>query len=140
MSGSALAPSGRVLDSTDDGGFSLIESLVACALLATALLSIGHLSTTANILLMDSRARTEATLLALAKLEELRSSAAPAAGADRVDTRGLPVAPGSPRVFERRWSVAPVSPDASILTVVATPLPPAANREVRVTGGWTVTP
>ena len=127
-------------DYTSARGFSLIESLIACALLATALLSVGHLSTTANILLMNSRGRTEATLLALAKLEELRSSTAPAAGADRVDTRGQPAAIGSPRVFERRWSVAPVSPDASILTVVATPVPSGANHEVRVTGGWTVAP
>ena len=126
-------------DSSDDRGFTLIESLLACALLATALLSVGHLSTTANVLLMDSRGRTEATLLALAKLEELRSSAAPVAGADRVDTRGQPAAIDSTRVFERRWSVAPVSPEASILTVVATPFPPAADRAVRVTGGWTLT-
>ena len=127
-------------DSTGERGFSLIESLLACALLATALRSIGHLSTTANVLLMDSRGRTEATLLALSKLEELRSSAAPAAGADRVDTTGQPARIGSPRVFERRWSVSPVSPDASILTVVVAPIPGAAGREVRIAGGWTVVP
>jgi prepilin-type N-terminal cleavage/methylation domain-containing protein len=127
-------------DPTEDRGFSLIETLIACALLATALLSIGHLSTAAIVLLMDSRGRTGATLLALAKLEELRSSAAPAAGADRVDTTGQPPGIGSPRVFDRQWSVAPVSPDASILTVVVAPIPSAAGREVRVAGGWTVTP
>ena len=127
-------------DHTEDRGFSLIESLIACALLATALLSIGHLSTAAIVLLTDSRARTEATLLALSKLEELRSSAAPAAGADTVDTEGQPARSGSPRMFERRWSVAGVSPDARILTVVVTPLPRGAGREVRIAGGWTVTP
>ena len=129
-----------VRNSTDDRGFSLIESLIACALLATALLSIGHLSTTANLLLMDSRGRTEATLLALAKLEELRASAAPAAGVDRVDTQGQPARFGSTRVFERQWSVAPISPDASILTVVVAPIPSGPGRTVRVAGGWTVTP
>jgi len=41
---------------TEDRGFSLLETLIACALLATALLSIGHLSTAAIVLLMDSRA------------------------------------------------------------------------------------
>ena len=40
---------------TEDRGFSLLETLIACALLATALLSIGHLSTAAIVLLMDSR-------------------------------------------------------------------------------------
>ena len=125
---------------TEDRGFSLLETLIACALLATALLSIGHLSTAAIVLLMDSRARTEATLIAVAKLEELRSSAAPAAGADTVDTMGQPAGIGAPRVFDRRWSVAAVSPGASILTVVVAPIPIAAGREVRVAGGWTVTP
>jgi len=127
-------------DPIEDHGFSLIESLFACALLATALLSIGHLSTAATIVLTDSRGRTEATLLAVSKLEELQSSAAPAGGADRVDARGQPARIGSPRLFERQWSVAPVSPEASILTVVVAPIPIAAGREVRVAGGWTVTP
>ena len=127
-------------DPTEDRGFTLIESLIACALLATALLSIGHLSTAATLLLADSRGRTEATLLALSKLEELRSSADPAAGADTVDPSGQPARVGARRAFDRRWSVADVSADARILTVVVTPLPPGANREVRVAGGWTVTP
>lgn len=127
-------------DSTGETGFSLIESLLACALLATALLSIGHLSTTANVLLMDSRGRTEATLLALAKLEELRSSAAPADGADKVDSTGQPGQVGSTRMFERQWSVSAVSDDSSILTVVVAPSPGGPGRTVRVTGGWTVLP
>ena len=127
-------------DSTGEAGFSLIESLLACALLATALLSIGHLSTTANLLLMDSRGRTEATLLALAKLEELRSSAAPADGADRVDAMGQPAQAGSTRMFERQWSVAPRSADSSILTVIVAPSPGGRGRTVRITGGWTVSP
>src|SRR5687768_6027669 len=127
-------------DPTEDRGFSLIETLLACALLATALLSIGHLSSAAIVLLMDSRGRTEATLLALSKLEELRSSAAPGAGSDRVDTTGQPARIGSPRVFDRQWSVAPVSPAASVLTVVVAPSARGAGHEVRLAGGWTVTP
>ena len=127
-------------DPIEANGFSLIESLIACALLATALLSIGHLATAATVLLTDSRGRTEATLLAVSKLEELQSSAAPAGGADRVDPRGQPARIGSPRLFERQWSVAPVSPEASILTVVVAPIPGAAGREVRIAGGWTVVP
>ena len=127
-------------DSNNERGFSLIESLIACALLATALLSVGHLSTTANVLLMDSRGRTEATLLALAKLEELRSSAAPADGADRVDSTGQPVRMGSARAFERQWFVAPVSPKSSIVTVIVAPSPGGPGRTVRVAGGWTLTP
>jgi prepilin-type N-terminal cleavage/methylation domain-containing protein len=131
---------GGMRNPTEDRGFSLIETLIACALLATALLSIGHLSTAAIVLLMDSRGRTEATLLALSKIEELRSSAAPAAGADTVDAAGQPAGTDAPRVFDRRWSVAPVSPGASILTVIVAPIPSAGGREVRLAGGWTVTP
>ena len=128
-------------DAQADDGFTLIETLLACALLATALLSVGHLSTSAIVLLMDSRSRTEATLLAQSKLEELRSSAAPANGADTVDARGQPVPGDSLRLFDRRWSVAVVSPDTSILIVVVTPFPRGvAGREVRIAGGWTAVP
>jgi Tfp pilus assembly protein PilV len=125
-------------DPTDSGGFSLVESLIACALLATALLSIGHLSSGAIVLLTDARNRTLATMLAASKVEELRASAAPAAGGDTVDSRGQPVVAGTYRRFERRWSVAGVSPEASILLVVVTPYPRGvAGRDVRIAAGWT---
>lgn len=121
-----------------DEGFSLVETLIACALLATALLSVGHLSTAAITLLMDSRSRTEATMLAVSKMEELRSSDAPIAGVDTVDSRGQTAPSGASRLFGRRWSVADVSPDARILIVVVTPSPAgAAGRAVRIAGGWT---
>ena len=122
-------------------GFTLIETLIACALLATALLSVGHLSTAAIALLMDSRRRTEATILAQSKLDELRASAAPADGADTVDARGQPAPGDSLRLFDRRWSVAAVSSDTRILIVVVTPLPRGVSgRDVRIAGGWTATP
>ena len=122
-------------------GFTLIETVIACALLATALLSVGHLSTAAITLLMDSRSRTEATIVAQSKLDELRSSAAPADGADTVDARGQPASGDSSRLFDRRWSVATVSSDIRILIVVVTPFPhDVPGREVRIAGGWTAKP
>ena len=128
-------------DSIPDQGFSLIETLMACALLATALLSVGHLSTAAVTVLMDARSRTEATMLAVSKLEELRSSAAPVAGGDIVDARGQPPQGTVSRLFERRWSVTALSPDAGILTVSVSPSPGGiTGREVRITGGWTLVP
>jgi len=118
-------------------GFSLVESLIACGLLASALVSIGHLSSGAIVLLADARNRTVATMLAVGKLEELRASAAPAGGVETVDSRGQPAANGTFRQFDRRWSVSRVSAEASILTVVVTPLPGGVtSREVRITGGW----
>jgi Tfp pilus assembly protein PilV len=122
-------------------GFSLIESLVACALLATALLSIGHVATAAMAMLAESRVRTIATLLAIAKLEDLRTSSAPADGSDTVDGNGQPAAAGVARLYDRRWSVARVSPDVQLLSVVITPFPRGvAGRDVRITGGWTQHP
>jgi Tfp pilus assembly protein PilV len=124
-------------DVTRTDGFSLVESLIACGLLASALVSIGHLSSGAIVLLADARNRTLATMLAVAKVEELRASAAPAAGVDTVDSHGQPAANGTFRQFDRRWSVSFVSTEASILTVVVTPLPRGvAGREVRIAGGW----
>ena len=123
--------------SDDRSGFTLIECVLACAVLATALLSIGHLSTIAIARVADARNRTLATALAVAKLEELRTAAAPAAGADVVDGTGQAMQVGSVG-FERRWSVAPITPDAQVLSVVVTPIPADVGREVRITGGWMV--
>ena len=123
-------------DLADSNGFTLVESLIACALLATALLSIGYLSTNAIARVTDSRNRTLATIIAAATLEELRTTAAPVAGSDVVDSRGQAVQRESVRRFERRWSVASVSQNVQILTIVVTPLPVVAGREVRMTGAW----
>jgi Tfp pilus assembly protein PilV len=118
-------------------GFSLVESLFACALLGTALLSIGHLSSGAIVLMADARNRTMATTLAVAKLEELRASFGPVDGADTVDSRGEPAGASTSRRFERRWSVIAVSPGAALLTVRVTPFPRGVTgRDVRMTGGW----
>lgn len=125
-------------DVTLERGFSLLESLLACALIGTALLSIGHVSSGAIVLMADARNRTFATTIAVAKLEELRSSIAPVDGADTVDSRGEPAVEGNRRRFERRWTVAEVGPGAAILTVSVTPFPRGvASREVRVISGWT---
>jgi Tfp pilus assembly protein PilV len=117
-------------------GFTLVESVIACAVLATALLSIGHLGAMSIARVGDARHRTIATTLAVAKLEELRTASAPAAGGDVVDSAGQPAQRGRVLAFERRWSVTPVGPDAHILTVVVDAVPSDAGRQVRVTGGW----
>jgi Tfp pilus assembly protein PilV len=125
-------------DVTADQGFSLVESLFACAVLGTALLSIGYLSSGAIVLTADARNRTFATTLAVAKLEELRSSIAPAGGTDTVDTRGESVEDGASRRFDRRWSVASVGSGAAILAVRVAPFPRrVGGREVVMIGGWT---
>ena len=83
----------------------------------------------------------EATMLAVSKLEELRSSAAPVAGGDTVDARGQPPQGAESGLSERRWSGAALSPYARILPLAETPDPQGlTGREVRNTGGWVQTP
>jgi Tfp pilus assembly protein PilV len=118
-------------------GFSLVESLVACAVLGTALLSAGHLASSAIALTNDARHRTVATLLAIAKFEELRSSGVEVDGSEVVDSAGRPPSPGSSRRYQRRWMMTRVSADADIVTVVVSAWPAdSARREVRLTGAW----
>jgi Tfp pilus assembly protein PilV len=117
-------------------GFSLVESVIACAILATAVLSVGHLASGAVALVTDARSRTFATILAIDKLEELRTSPAPAAGNDVVDSNGQPASSVTSRRYDRRWSVTSVSGDVQILSVVVTSSPGGLSHEVRLTGGW----
>ena len=117
-----------------DDGSSLIESLMACAILATALLSAGHVSSAALTLTVDARDRTVATLLAAAKLEELRITSNPSDGVETVDAQGQPATNESSRRYERRWTVARVSEGVEVLTVIASPLPVTRTRKVTLTG------
>ena len=117
-------------------GFSLVESVIACAVLATALLSVGHLASGAVSLVTDARSRTFATILAIDKLEELRTSPAPAAGNDVVDSDVQTESSRTSRRYDRRWSVTSVSGDVQILNVVVTSSPGDVSREVRLTGAW----
>ena len=119
-------------------GFTLVESVIACAVLATALLSIGHLGAVSITRVADARYRTISTTLALAKLEELRADRMPSGGADVVDSTGQPADRGSTVTFERRWSITAVTGDAGIVTVVVNSDPPQSGRDVRLTGGWMV--
>ena len=119
-------------------GFSLVESLIACVILATALLSIGHLSSAAVALVADARARTLATNLAVAKLEELRTSLNPVAGGDVVDDAGQPASTETRQRFDRRWSVTSISADVEILGVVVVPSQRGPAWEIRITSARTV--
>ena len=102
-------------------GFSLIEALVASAILATGLLSLAQLLAFAATANAAAGRTTYATLLAAQKIEELRASSSSALeGAD-----GDAPAPG----FTRRWSVSalPSDPEHVVLIQVL----------VRASGGET---
>jgi len=116
-------------------GASLVEVLVASAILATGVLSLVHLfalSATSNLTAKDT---TMATILAAQKVEELRalgSALTETTGptlvqnaldtVDHLDAAGAVVGlgPQSPprAVYTRRWSIARLSSDPEALFVI----------------------
>jgi prepilin-type N-terminal cleavage/methylation domain-containing protein len=103
-------------------GFSLIETLTAITILGYALLALAPLVMTTRRVNSESRHLTAATLLALDKIEDLRSAAITAASpsdaldrnapgfCDFFDALGTPLGGGGAvpigTAFVRRWSIA----------------------------------
>lgn len=128
----------RSMFRSDEHGFSLLETLVAVALVAVALSALAHLLAVSIHANARARRSSIASVLAQDKIEELRSQAAslapqPAASLDAntpglcdfLDEHGRPLGTGSVppdgTVFVRRWSITPVSadPGGSVLLQVA---------------------
>lgn len=89
---------------------SLIEAMIATALLTTALVVLAQLLTTAVTSNVAAGKDTAAIVLASQKIEELRSSPAlPPAGTDHVDQWGTVVGagpnPARGAIFVRRWTI-----------------------------------
>jgi prepilin-type N-terminal cleavage/methylation domain-containing protein len=112
-------------------GFSLVEVLVAVAVLvagAMALVPLFMLATSANA---SARHTTYATVLAAQKLEELRAlEALPSAAShvEYVDRLGEPRLPGE-AAYLRRWSIEPLPADASgTLVVIEVAVAPRTGR------------
>jgi Tfp pilus assembly protein PilV len=108
----------RVL--SDSGGFSLLEALIAAAILASALLALAQVIALATSADAAAGRITDAALLAAQKVEQLRAGAwselqpgtdSPAAG------------------FTRTWAVTPLAADPEHIVVV--------DVLVRVPGGQT---
>jgi type II secretory pathway pseudopilin PulG len=109
-----------------EAGFSLIESVIATALLAAGVAAMAQLLAAAVVTNRTALETTDATLLALQKMEQLRATAF-------TDLEASP--PGAldsnqPGCFEyagayvRRWSIAPLigNPDVLIVQVRVLPL------------------
>ncbi len=96
-------------------GFTIIETVVAAAVLATALVSLAQVIAVATGAVLRARDTTRATLAAAQKLEELRANVYaddPVDAADVVDRR-----------FLRRWTISPLTPGLSVVIAVeVTPL------------------
>jgi hypothetical protein len=112
-------------------GFSLIEALIATTLVAAALGALAHLFVMATRAVQSSRGSTIATLLAVEKLEELRSdlagSSAEAASVSGSLDENVPGFSDSLAGCVRRWSITPLLIDAERLFLVQVLVMPAAS-------------
>jgi prepilin-type N-terminal cleavage/methylation domain-containing protein len=112
--------------SGESKGFTLVEVLVAMALLATAVVTTAGLLTIASNSVRAARVQSWASLLAIDKLEELRASPWPDLAVSTGDTlghdapgfvdylnwRGEPVGAAA-AVFVRRWNIQPLPSDSA---------------------------
>jgi type II secretory pathway pseudopilin PulG len=134
----------RPTSSTGERGFSLVEVLVATGMLVTVLVGVARLVSMAARANLAARHATVSSIVASAKLEELRSApwaelgVTPPGTLDGNQTgyyelldatgRALPGAfPESQAVYVRRWAVArlPSAPsDALVISVLGAPWTP----------------
>ena len=122
-------------------GFSLIEVLVAAAILAVGLLSLAQLLAMTVSANAAAGRKTYATVLAAQKLEDLRAEpwsvleANIGEFADSLDRSGGSIDASSAAVFRRRWFVEPWFGDPShtlvIRVIVTTARAEAATVTVR---------
>lgn len=127
-------------------GFSIIEAIVASAILVAAAGAFAQLWVLSSRALAVAGARSDATLLAIDKLEELRSlawtvdaaglpvgnpglAASPADALDR-DEDGFSDRPGSCR---RRWWIRPLAADPANALVLQVRVIAPNGAEVRFT-------
>lgn len=105
--GSPLASNGGMgnRDAAADSGFSLIETLIAASILATALAALTQVLVITSAATDNAGRMTKATLLAAQKIEDLRASSATVLEGGGADVP----APG----FAREWlfGVLPSDPD-----------------------------
>jgi Tfp pilus assembly protein PilV len=120
---------------TAEGGFSLVEVLVAACVLAGAVAALLHVFIFATGAHADAHSVTVAAILATQKMEELRATESPSELTDAVDyadARGVVLADGvaAPRFYERRWTIQPSSIVTGALLVTVT----VARSQVRGAG------
>jgi Tfp pilus assembly protein PilV len=113
-----------------DSGSSLIETLVALAILAIGMLSLAHLFTAATILTTAVRHVGMASVYAAQKLEEMRSATTPSVppnGIDYLDRAGIVLDSAMGRAgsvaYTRQWSTRPLATTARmrVVEVLVTP-------------------
>ena len=107
----------RLQRSGEEGGFTLIEVLIALLVLLVGMAGILSLQLTSMKATSFSRHATEASSLAEDKVEDLRTVALDsvrfANGTDQVDARGVADADGP---YTRSWTISPGA-DTTIVNV-----------------------
>lgn len=126
VSGTRTRPLDSLAAPRGEGGFLLVEVLIATGLLATVVASLAHLFVIAARANGDAGDTTWATVIAAQKIEELRSSPFPEQLGDQsveyLDSRGErlddPASAGR-QAFTRRWWIEPL-PSAPGTTIAIT--------------------
>ena len=95
-------------------GFTIVETVVAAAVLATALVGLAQVTAVATLAAARARDTTRATLAAAQKLEELRAGSYPAAPVDATDVVD--------ERFRRRWTITLLATGSVAVTVEVAPL------------------
>jgi len=115
---------------SSDSGSSLIETLVALAILAIGMVSLAQLFTAATVLATTVRHLGVASVYAAQKIEEMRSATGPSMppnGVDYLDGTGTIVDSATARhgtvAYTRQWSTRPLASAAQVrvVEVVVTP-------------------
>ena len=109
-------------------GFTLVETIVATSLLATALVTLAQFVGAGVQAGAAARARSVSTQIAEQKMEQLRAmswaamTAMPAESTEYLDSSGNQRCPGASApcgdaVYVRRWSVAPSTFSTDVLII-----------------------
>jgi type II secretory pathway pseudopilin PulG len=104
-----------------EGGFSLVEVLVATGVLVAGIAAVLQLFVIAMQATLDARDATYAAVLAAQKLEELRAAPFPPPdeATEYLNARGALLPDRAEAVYERRWIVAPFPAQPSDTVVLA---------------------
>ena len=111
-------------DPSSAQGFTIVETVVAAAVLTTALVALAQVIAVATLGTARARDTTRATLVASQKLEELRAATFAAVSVDATD-----VVDGR---FRRRWTITPLPTGAGVVMAVEVALPGVSVLPVRL--------
>jgi Tfp pilus assembly protein PilV len=120
-----------------EGGFSLVEVLVATGVLVSGIAAVLQLFFIATQATLEARDVTYAAVLAAQKIEELRAGALPEPG-DAIEylaANGVRLPDRAGGLYERRWRVTPLpmQPADTVVLTVRVWRDGLAHRAVRLT-------